>query len=220
METLMPEFSIRPYCSSDRDDLFRIAADTAFFGEPVEAYLEDRRVFNDAFYRYYTDYEPEHAWVACADEQVIGFLTGCVDTRRQQQIFSRKLVPEVLWGLLIGRYRRGPKTLWYIRSLVKEMRQDDSPPLDLDAYPAHLHINLDAAWRGHGLGRRLIAAYLDQLRSLGIPGVHLYTTSMNEAACRLYEKSGFRLMSAHPSYMWKPLIEQPIENRCYAMKLE
>ena len=35
--------------------------------------MEDRNVFLDAFYAYYTDLEPEHAWVACADAAVVGF---------------------------------------------------------------------------------------------------------------------------------------------------
>lgn len=40
---------IRPYYPNDRDALFRIAGDTAFFGNPIEAYMEDRRLFLDAF---------------------------------------------------------------------------------------------------------------------------------------------------------------------------
>jgi hypothetical protein len=57
----MPELLIRPYQPKDRESVFRIAADTAFFGAPIEAYMEDRNVFLDAFYAYYTDLEPEHA---------------------------------------------------------------------------------------------------------------------------------------------------------------
>jgi hypothetical protein len=63
----MPELLIRPYQPKDRESVFRIAADTAFFGAPIEAYMEDRNVFLDAFYAYYIDLEPEHAWVACSE---------------------------------------------------------------------------------------------------------------------------------------------------------
>ena len=34
-------------------------------------------------------------------------------------------------------------------------------------------------------------ACLDQMTELGIPGIHLKTTSMNTAAIKLYEKMGF-----------------------------
>ena len=46
---MIDEVKIKPYQQSDRDDVFCIAADTAFFGEPVEAFLDDRRLFCDAF---------------------------------------------------------------------------------------------------------------------------------------------------------------------------
>lgn len=47
------EFIIRMYKPSDRQDVLRISADTAVFGEPVEAILDDRRIFCDAFTAYY-----------------------------------------------------------------------------------------------------------------------------------------------------------------------
>ena len=40
----------------------KVGLEPAFFGEPVEAFLDDRRLFCDAFVRYYTDYEAEYAW--------------------------------------------------------------------------------------------------------------------------------------------------------------
>lgn len=36
---------IRPFQQTDRDALLKIAADTAFFGDPVEHFMEDRRIF-------------------------------------------------------------------------------------------------------------------------------------------------------------------------------
>lgn len=43
-------------------------------------------------------------------------------------------------------------------------------------YPAQLHVNLDAAWRGRGIGARLIDAFADQARAAGAPGVHVVTS--------------------------------------------
>ncbi|WP_072397124.1 GNAT family N-acetyltransferase [Hyphomicrobium sp. CS1GBMeth3] len=42
-------------------------------------------------------------------------------------------------------------------------------------YPAQLHININADWRGHGLGARLLAAFSDMARDGGAPGVHAIT---------------------------------------------
>jgi ribosomal protein S18 acetylase RimI-like enzyme len=214
----MAALDIRPYAAADRQAVHRIAADTAFFGEPAEAFLDDRRVFTDAFYAYYTDQEPEHAWIACADGEVAGFLMGCVDTRSRERFWRR----DILWAAgraAVGHYRLGRRTWRFATAFGLAMLRRGEPPVDLSLYPAHLHINLDARYRGLGLGRRLIEAYLDQLCSLGVSGVHLNTTNLNEAACRLYEKVGFRLLAARPTRIWAGFTDQPVESRCYGLQL-
>ncbi len=211
--------SIRPFRSEDRDGLFKIAADTAFFGEPIEIYMEDRRIFLDAFYAYYTDYEPEHSWVATANDEVVGFLTGCVDSARKDQIVNKQINPKMLFRLLTGYYRVGPKARRYLWRMLKSKRNHLHPSINLAEYPAHLHINVDEKWRGHGIGIRLMKVYLDQLTYLKVPGVHLGTSSENLVACQLYEKLGFKLVEEKPSILWDGIVDHPVQNRAYAMKL-
>lgn len=60
------------------------------------------------------------------------------------------------------------------------------------AFPVHLHINVDPACRGQGLGRLLIAALIADLKVEGVPGVHIVTA----AAARnvgFYQTAGFHL---------------------------
>lgn len=42
-------------------------------------------------------------------------------------------------------------------------------------YPAQLHVNLHADWRGLGIGARLVDAFADLARADGAPGVHVVT---------------------------------------------
>jgi len=212
--------TVRPYQPKDRADLFRIASDTAFFGEPIEIYLDDRRIFEDSFYAFYTDYEPEHCWVATADDQVVGFLTGCIHTRRQQAITKKKILPKVFLRFFTGHYKIERKTWKYQRRLLKEYLQPGKSTMDNDLYPAHLHINVDSNWRGYGIGLRLMQTYFSQLRALNIPGVHLETTDQNITACRLYEKMGFQLVTTTQTDMWLEYLHHPVENRGYALKFE
>ena len=211
--------SIRPFRKEDRDALFKIAADTAFFGKPIEKYMEDRRIFLDAFYAYYTDYESEHCWVAMNKDEVIGFITGCVDTLRKNQIVNKKINPKVIFRLLTGYYRVGPNARRYIWRMLKTQRKHLYPAVDLDQYPAHLHINVSEQWRGNGIGVRLMKTYLDHLSYLKIPGVHLGTTSENIVACKLYEKLGFQLLDEKPSIMWEGIVDHSVQNRAYGLKL-
>jgi len=215
----MPELLIRPYLPADRNALFRIAGDTGFFGEPIEAIIEDRTIFLDAFYAYYTDLEPDHAWVACADGEVVGFLVGCVDTQGQPRRWLHSILPGLLSKLLRGRYRLGRLTFGYIFGSLENKLFSGALRTNLNSFPAHLHINLDAAWRRHGLGGRLMEAYLRQLRSLGVRGVHLHTTSLNETACRMYEKIGFRLEDARSDRFWTRRFKRPVDSRCYGLTL-
>jgi len=215
----MAETGIRPYTSTNRAAVFRIAADTAFFGEPVETFLEDRRLFCDLFYRYYTDLEPEHAWVAVADGQAVGFLMGCVNTPAQRRLWARKILPAATWRILHGKHRLGARSWRYAWGTVRGILHGELLRVDMRQYPAHLYVNVDAAWRGRGLGRRLIEAYLSQLRQLEVPGVYLDTTDMNPAACRLYEKMGFQVVDSRPTRQWGQLVPRPVVNLCYTMKL-
>jgi ribosomal protein S18 acetylase RimI-like enzyme len=215
----MPETGVRPYTRADRAAVFRIAADTAFFGEPVESFLEDRDLFCDLFYRYYTDLEPEHAWVAYTDEQVVGFLLGCVNTTIQRQRWVRKILPDAIWRVIRGKYRLGARTWRYAWGMARGALYGEFLHVNMRQYPAHLHVNVAATWRRHGLGGRLIEAYLNQLRQLGLPGVYLDTTDLNAAACRLYEKMGFQVVDSRPTRQWEQLVFQPVINLCYALKL-
>ena len=57
-------------------------------------------------------------------------------------------------------------------------------------FPAHLHINLAAEYRSIGIGGRLVAAFADQARSLGAPGVHVVTGAASRNV-GFYRRQGF-----------------------------
>lgn len=215
----MSDLQVRPYQNTDREAVFRIAAETAFFGEPVEAFLDDRGLFCDCFYAYYTDLEPDHGWVACAGNEVVGFLMGSTDTPSRPRRWMKNILPVIARKFAGGGYHLGRRTLQYGTRLMLGRLRGERPILDVKAYPAHLHVNLAAGWRGQGLGRQLLSAYLEQLRVLEIPGVHLSTTSYNATACRLYERVGFCLISACPTRLWEGLIQAPVEERLYGLRL-
>lgn len=213
------DLKIRSYQQSDRASVVRIAADTAAFGAPVEAFLDDRRLFFDAVYRFYLDEEPEHAWVAVGAGEVAGFLVGSTDTRRRDRCTVRRIVPGVALNLLRGRYRVGRRTMRHAWAEIAAGLRREFPPVDLAAYPAHLHINLAAHARGRGAGRALMEAYLRQLRGLGVPGVHLRTTNLNTAAVALYTRLGFELLDARATRLWAEVAEGYVENRTYGLRL-
>ena len=85
--------AIRPYEPRDRAAVREICCDTADGGEPSERFFPDREVLADLVTRYYTDFAPQTSWVAEQDGQVMGYLTGCLDTRRSLRTTLWRIVP-------------------------------------------------------------------------------------------------------------------------------
>lgn len=71
-------------------------------------------------------------------------------------------------------------------------------------FPAHLHINLDEAWRGAGVGRALIEALAGELSRRGVSGVHA-VTGRHSRNVSFYKRAGFEEVAA-PTWDGKPLV--------------
>jgi ribosomal protein S18 acetylase RimI-like enzyme len=205
--------------ASDQTAVLQLSADTAFFGETVEAFLEDRQLFMDAFARYYLEQETSLVWVAESADDLIGFLFGCTDTSSQSKRWRSYIISTVLMKAVTGKYRLGSKTASFTWGMLIGAVRGEGVRVDLQEYPAHLQIDVKIGFRGVGVGRRLIEAYLGQLKRLNICGVHLETTSYNEAAFHLYEKIGFQLLDERLNRFWTRLLGFEVRNRSYGLKL-
>jgi ribosomal protein S18 acetylase RimI-like enzyme len=214
-----PNVIIRKYVIDDLEAIKEIAGNTAFFGEPVEALMDDRELFFDAFYAFFFDHETTTCWVAEHNGVVVGFLAGSVDSSRQQKWSMLHIYPQIALNIILKKYHVGWKTLKYVARLGSQVIRSELPLTDTKLFPAHLHINVVSTSRGLGIGRQLLGAYHQQLRSLGVKGVHLHTTDQNVSACILYEKMGYQIQDKRKTKNWKPTIGKIVENRCYGLKL-
>lgn len=191
---------VRPYEPRDRVVIRQICCDTADKGEPVERFLRDREVFADLVTSYYTDYEPQSTWVAEREGQVVGYLTGCLNTRRHRWITFFRIAPIAILKA-IGRgtpFRR--QTCKLLRDGLKTwLRGGFRREVPLDKYPAHFHINVRQGFRGHEIGRHLIESFLQQAKAAGLKGIHLVTRKDNLSARHFFEQMGFTALSHHPT---------------------
>lgn len=62
-------------------------------------------------------------------------------------------------------------------------------------YPAHLHINVDEAYRSRGIGERLIERFCAHAAARGAPGVHV-VTAKGARNVGFYSRCGFRELAA------------------------
>ena len=187
-------FVVRPYRDKDRDAVRTIAYQAGFMGDPPDWYWRDVTSFADIWTSYYTDREPESAFVAEAEGRVVGYLVGCVDSARAPSP-AATLTRQVIRRFLFLRPGTAP-FLW--RSMWDAAWQRDVPTGEVadPRWPAHLHINLLPEARGHGVADELMAAWIAQLRRLGSPGCHLATLAENRAALAFFTRSGFRRLGA------------------------
>lgn len=190
---------IRHYRVSDRAAVREIACETADAGGPVERFFHDRRTVADVLTRYYTDYEPQSLWVADCGGRVVGYLTGCLDTRRQERMLRRRILPQAIACAIVRGAMFHADTWRLLVALGETAILGGFPhPIDLARYPAHFHINLREGARGSGLGGRLAAAFLQQAQSAGVRGVHVVARGDNAGGRRFFEKLGFELLFEKP----------------------
>ncbi len=67
---------------------------------------------------------------------------------------------------------------------------------------------VERAFRGQGVGGRLIEETLDFARQAGHGRLHLWTFAGLDAARRIYERAGFELNEVHRVQQWGDLIEE------------
>jgi GNAT superfamily N-acetyltransferase len=209
---------IRPYASSDHPAV-RMIFGMDEFARPklllkyplYGQYLADEM-------SYYPDYEPESLLVAEEQGQVVGVLTGAVDTHRFEQIYNKKIRPWLAKRLITGAYG-WPGWLPVILRTEWAERQVKAPSVDRTLYPAHLHIGILPQWRRQGIGTALMTRFSEYLRGRGIPGYHLYASSYHWMGVAFYQKLGLQLLGQfewclHNGFEWVDVTE-----RIYAMRL-
>jgi len=61
----------------------------------------------------------------------------------------------------------------------------------IDAYPAHVHVNVDRHWRGQSIGAQLVRAFRAQCSQSGVAGFHAVTASGSHAEA-FFQKCGLQ----------------------------
>ena len=210
---------VRPYRPEDRDGVRRVYTDTAFFGEPAEAYFDDRELLADLGVSVYTDHYPTCIFVADNSGEVVGYILGSPAGPVSVRLHTLKSLPRIIGRLATCRYRVGRRTLAHVSMVVWAGLHDEFLEVHSAEYPANLHINLEAGYRGRGLGMALMRAYLGKLRSDGVPGVHAVTTNRNHAALRLYQRVGFQFLQEKQTRMWQRYLDGEVRLTAFGLKL-
>jgi len=192
---------IRKYRLEDRQTVRDICCDTGFLGNRIDPIFNDKELFADLFTRYYTDEEPESAFVAEYEGEVIGYLLGCKNGKKFKRFMTYIILanlPKLIWRYFTRYNREGRKYAKWM--LFRGLRE--TPEIPRKA--AHLHFNLKKKYRGMGIGKKLINIFFEYLRQNGINkvygGVFSFEGKRTEG---LYKKLGFKIYDKKKVTLWK-----------------
>jgi len=195
-------FVLRPYAGADRAALRQLCCDAAYGDALLDRVFPDRELFADLMTGYYTDREPASILLAswAAPGGLAGYLCGARDTRRQLRAQALAVAPAALLRFA-GRGGLLARATWRLlgANLGHVLPVGGEGRLDLDRFPAHLHLALAPAARGKGLGRRLAQAFVERLRAAGVPGVHAVVRAENARGRRFFERLGFQVVGSGPA---------------------
>lgn len=190
---------IRVYDPSDRErlnDLFSRAGAGSPSGELWGHAASERAMYLDP----YLDLDPGSVFLAETDGELVGYLTGCLDTARlpsEDERMTRAISEHrlMLRPRAIGFFARALADLAWAKLRRQEVVSGDfSDP----RWPAHLHLNVAPEARGTGAADALMSAWFDRLAASGSPGCHLQTLVENTRAVRFFERMGFGAYGTTP----------------------
>ncbi len=201
-------FLIRPFCrATDRARVRELCCETGFLGQPIDPVFEDRQLFADYLTAYYTDWEPESAFVLLVDGEIRGYLLGSRQPLRQQIYNFYNNIALFLRGIF--RYPAyGPASKKFVRwILTQAWREVPAAP----RRTAHFHINLLADARQVATTRAIMDAYLKYLHEHGEKKVFgQIVTFEDRRSTRMFERYGFRVLNKAEITKYREIHPTPV----------
>ena len=187
-------FAIRPFHPSDLPSLYRICLATGDSGGDAAHLFRDPELLGHYYAAPYAVLEPDLCFVLTDNGKPSGYVLGTRDTAAFRARCEREWFPT-----LRARYPLPPATDESPDARVIRAIHAGYPERpELDAYPAHLHIDLLPVGQGQGWGRRLMEAFLTRLGELGVPAMHLRVGTANPGAVAFYRRIGLHEITRLP----------------------
>ena len=183
---------LRPYLPSDLPDLREICIRTGDAGQDATATYPQPQLIAAYFAEPYAAYAPELCLILSDTAGACGYVIGAVDTRDYIDWFNREWRPSLEEQVRQAEVAPGAVDAW----LYDLIRQPASAPPWVDAYPAHLHIDLLPRAQGQGWGRRMMRTWMELAARRGATGVHLAVAPSNAGAIAFYARIGLSRLPA------------------------
>jgi len=197
----------RKFRPSDRAVVRKLCGDTGFLGNPIDPVFQDRELFADYLTAYYTDIEPESAFVLEVDGEVHGYLLGSRHPLKQQvyNFFTNiRLFLRIL--LRYAGYSAASRKFVHWIAL-NAWREVPAAPRST----AHFHINLLPDARAISTTRVLMESYLGYLKEHGERTVYGQMVVFgNRRGTQLFERYGFKVLNKAEITKYRDIHPEPV----------
>ena len=179
---------LRAANTADLPELLRVCLETGDSGKDATHLHNLPELVGDIYVAPYVIHEPDFAYALLAENKVVGYLLGVLDT----ESFEKVLVDKY-WPVAKAKYQQidfeiTPSDQELLAELDKQGFSDEEITKN---YPSHLHIDIVESHQGAGYGKSMIAYLLNELKQAGSSGVHLHMSASNDRARVFYKKFGF-----------------------------
>jgi len=182
---------LRPVSAADLEALYAISLATGDAGGDASGQYLDGRLVGHIYSAPYAILSPETAFVAEDDLGVGGYVVGAVDTGAFEERLEREW-----WPRLRPLYDDPSGTPWrgwtpdQLRAFMIHHPHRTTGPM-VEAFPAHVHMNLLPRMQRRGLGRQLLNLWLAAAGDLGAVGVHCGVNAANPGGLAFWLAAGF-----------------------------
>ena len=198
---------IRRYESRDGESVRKLCCDTGFLGNAIDPVFEDRELFADYLTRFYTDWEPESAFVLTVNGEVRGYLLG---SRRPhlQQLFNFLNNLRMFSKGVFRYWRYNPASKKFVRwILTQAWKEVPAAPRNIP----HFHFNVLPDARKLETTRQMTDAYFDHLRAHGEKRVYGQVVVFEgRRGEKMFERYGFKVLSKSEITKYRGLYPEPV----------
>lgn len=181
---------IRAACARDLEELYAICLVTGDKGQDATAIYADPMLIGHIYVGPYVVLGGTISFVAEDEDGVAGYAVGVADTNAFESDLE-----QCWWPELRGRLDApsADRSMWSADQIRCDMIHNPKTVPDdiVDAYPAHVHMNIAPRAQGRGLGSRLLSTWCESARTEGVVAVHAGVSAQNESGLKFWSARGF-----------------------------
>lgn len=217
MKGMDVNIKIRNYRPEDHKAVRKISVESSILGEYRDTVFDDE-FLADILTAYFTDYESASCFVAENRNRVVGYVLGTCDVIMMHRVMKRRMVPGLVKKVLCSGRFFWRNNLMLIKNMVYSYFKGEFnvPDFTLE-YPATLHVNITAQYRGKNVGSLLVNHFLEFLKKNNVRGIHFGVLS--ESAKRFFLKLDFETLFAGKYTFLDYLTEEPYPHYIMGKKL-